>query len=355
MDPHMVPGLDFTSAAYLGLRHGPDRIGRWRAIAGSRPAALHEPCVIQRAGHGVARLQGEEDGVCGPSSLVLAMDALGPAAPAGTRVLVDAGCYPTLLWAAAQRGMPLQVAHQDPASLSRVLATLPPAARPILAVDGFCVGCGRAAPLAAFAGLLARRSGLVLVDDTQALGVMGPSGGGTRAKGAPPGSVLRLVSLSKAFNAPLAVLSGSATSIAEFRRRSASRMLCGPPAIPVALAALHALTLNASIGGRLRAVLRARVLTFRKACAAFGVLLAPGLFPVQTVLSDADPSALVAHLAARGLRAFASLGFHDRCSRARLIITGAHAPETLWTAAAHLADALGRISHPNLEPRHATL
>ncbi|GAC1339009.1 MAG: hypothetical protein NVSMB18_06430 [Acetobacteraceae bacterium] len=348
--------LDFTSAAYLGLRHRADWLPAWPAISEAQPAALHEAPVLARVGRDVARLQGEEDGVAGSSTLVLAMDALGPALHGLWRVLVDAGCYPLLLWAAAQRGprAPVRVEHHRPSALARALQGIAPGIRPILVVDGFCVGCGRSAPLGAYAQLLARRGGRLLVDDTQALGVLGPGGGGTPAQGAPADTVLRLASLAKAFNAPLAVLSGSRRDIAAFRRSSASRMYCSPPSMPTALAAARALALNAGVGGRLRALLRARILAFRRACAAMTVPLGPGLFPVQTVFGPhEDAPALVAALAALGIRVFASRGFHDgERPRLRLIVTASHRPAELRQAAALLSIVLGRRNTTRREDAH---
>lgn len=322
------------------MRHGGVQLGSWDAVAASRPAALMEPAILRQVGPAVARVQGAEDGVAGSSSLLLALDVLGPASADGWRVLVDDGCYPTLNWAAAWGGMPpIRVPHHRADILEREVAGLPPGVRPILATDGYCVGCGRAAPLSAYAAIIAQRGGRVLVDDTQAFG-LGPGGAGTPAPGAPSGSLLRLVSLSKAFNVPLAVLSGTRRAMAAFREVSVSRLCCSPPAIPVALAALRALRLNSTFGGQLRAALRARILTFRHACSAFGVLLEPGLFPVQTVVARGHAVRLVTALAARGIRMFASRGFHDRAARLRLIVTAAHDRASLWTAAERLAAVL---------------
>jgi 8-amino-7-oxononanoate synthase len=191
--------------------------------------------------------------------------------------------------------------------------------------------------------MLAERGGRLLVDDTQALGILGPGGAGTPTWGAPRGTVLRLASLSKAFNAPLAVLSGSRSNIEAFRDASFTRVYCGPPSLPAALAASRALALNAILGGHLRTELRTRILTFRRTCAELAVPLAPGLFPVQTVMAGEGRrvTVLAAALAARGMHVFVSRGFHDRgVPRLRLIVTAAHHPATLREAAALLSDVL---------------
>ena len=45
--------------------------------------------------------------------------------------------------------------------------------RPVIVTDGFCPSCGQAAPLPALARLAAEMGGLLVIDDTQALGVLG--------------------------------------------------------------------------------------------------------------------------------------------------------------------------------------
>jgi 8-amino-7-oxononanoate synthase len=147
--------------------------------------------------------------------------------------------------------------------------------------------------------------------------------------------------LSKAFNVPIAVLSGSRASITRFRDASASRLYCGPPSIPNALAAMRAVTLNAHIGDRLRAALWRRIALFRAACGALGVTLGVGKLPVQTVVNaTSDVATLVSRLADLGLRAFASRGHHDDAPHLRLVITASHQPSELWQAARLLRDVL---------------
>jgi 8-amino-7-oxononanoate synthase len=269
---------------------------------------------------------------------------------------VDAGCYPTLRWAASQRCAPIEVEHHSPAALTQALASLGAGRRPLLAVDGFCPGCGRAAPLSEYARLLARRSGRLLADDTQALGLLGVGGAGSlpthRTPDAAP--VLCIASLAKAFGAPLAVLSGPRALIETFRAESATRMHCSPPSRPAIAAATRAVALNRQLGGRLRAALRRAVTAFRRACAARGVPLLPGGFPVQTVVHPGQRAArLVAALAARGVQAFAGRGFHDLAPRLRLVITAAHTWRALETAAAALAAVLRGAGPVAMEARHA--
>jgi 8-amino-7-oxononanoate synthase len=341
--------LDFTDSAYLGLRCSADDLPPWHRFAEARPAALHEPRLAAALGRGVARLQGQEDGVIGTSSLLLALDVLGPVLSGNAwHILVDAGCYPTLTWAASQCGVPETVGHHDPVALEQSLARLCPGVRPLLAVDGFCPGCGRIAPLAVYATLLQRHGGQLLVDDTQALGLLGPGGAGSLAtKGMPKLRALCVSSLAKGFGVPIAVLSGPRRLIEAFRQRSATRVHCSQPAWALVLAGMHAMVVNRRQGARLRQRLRRRVAAFRHACARLNVPLLPGAFPVQTVNIPATIGAnavdLVTALLRCGVRAFASRGWHDPSSQLRLIVNGAHSEFDVRTAAAALSAVLSGL------------
>ena len=44
-----------------------------------------------------------------------------------------------------------------------------------MVADGFCPGCGQPAPLTDYLQLIQQRGGLLVLDDTQALGILGHS------------------------------------------------------------------------------------------------------------------------------------------------------------------------------------
>ena len=352
--------LDFTDAAYLGLRCNSADLPPWLRVTEARPAALHEPLLAAALGRNVARLQGQEDGVIGTSSLLLSLDVLGPALTRGAwHMLIDAGCYPTLAWAASQGGVPEAIGHHDPVALKHSLARLRPGVRPLLAVDGFCPGCGRMAPLGIYATLLQRNGGQLLVDDTQALGLLGPAGAGSLAtQDLPRLRPLCVASMAKSFGVPIAVLSGPRHLIEAFRQRSATRVHCSQPAWALVLAGVRAMVVNRRQGGTLRQRLHSRIAAFRHSCAVLNVPLLPGAFPVQTVATPdtdgMDAADLVTALLRRGVRAFASRGWHDRRSRLRLIVTGAHSESNVQTAAAALSAVLSGL--PNLaQPRQEAI
>jgi 8-amino-7-oxononanoate synthase len=114
-----------------------------------------------------------------------------------------------------------------------------------------------------------------------------------------------IASLAKGLGVPVAVLGGGAATVAGFEAASATRTHCSPPAAPTLAAAAHALAVNARHGERLRARLVAVVGHFRQRCAAAGLALTGGLFPVQT-LREIDPGGarrLHAALARAGIAA----------------------------------------------------
>ena len=340
---------DFTSALYLGMRHPSASLAPWAALTTGRPAALAphpgEGAVVAR----LAALTGGARALLGPSTLHLAWDlfallagARAGGAPgavladAGERTVpvlcVDVGAYPVARWGAeraAARGVPLRhFAHRSAAALAGVLADAGAGGgvferggvriRPIVVTDGFCPGCGRAAPLAAYQRLVRPLGGLVVVDDTQALGVLGrgpaagrpygEGGGGTlRWSGAGWDSTIVLASLAKAFGAPVAALIGNAAIVERFATESETRVHCSPPSAAAIAAAEHALTRNARDGPARRDRLAALVAHFRAAMGRAGFATVESDFPVQAVpfptLDRNRALALQAALRARGTAA----------------------------------------------------
>nr|WP_228530598.1 MULTISPECIES: aminotransferase class I/II-fold pyridoxal phosphate-dependent enzyme [Myxococcaceae] len=253
---------------------------------------------------------------------------------------------------AAARGVPARgFAHHRPEALQRQLQQAA-GGRALVLVDGFCAGCGRAAPLARYLELLRPCGGLLVLDDTQALGVWGTpragsaygagGGGSLRRAGVGGPQVLWCASLAKAFGVPLAVAAGSEACLAQMEERGETRVHCSPPSLAVLRAAQRALALNAARGEALRARLARRVRELRARLAEAGLRASGGLFPVQRLaLPDAvDPAALEGRLRRRGVRAVLQRG---RCGPRRsvsLLLTARHTRSELEAGAAALAEAL---------------
>jgi len=345
-----VTVVDFGSSLYLGLRHPSRCLAPWQRLTTGVPAALAEAPAAAALAAGLARLLDRPAAVAARSSLHALLDVVS-ALGDGSTVWVDAGAYPIAGWAAAAAGRPgRRFAHHDPADLARRIAA--DRGRPLVLCDGYCPGCGTVAPLDAYLDLAARAGGRVVVDDTQAVGVLGApapgaaygrGGSGTPAwlgiAGAP--ELITVASLAKGLGAPMAVVAGDAHTVARVRARGPARTHAGPPSAADLAAAAHALRRNDDDGEHRRRRLAASVRRLRAALPS--IRLTGGLFPVQSapVSSAAAGASLAAALLARGIRA---VPHRPQCvpdgAAVSLLITAAHRPADIDRAASALATEL---------------
>jgi 8-amino-7-oxononanoate synthase len=325
--------IDFTSALYLGFRHSSRDLPPWPALTSGKPAVLWEPEWARRVGQETARLQGCEAGLVSTSTLHLFWDALGWLARRGCHVYLDGSAYPIAQWG-AERAAGLgagitRFRHYDANDLEKLLRS--PVPRPVVVADGFCPSCGRVAPLRDFLDSVRRRHGLLVVDDTQGLGILGTGwelstsygkggGGSLCAAGLhEEDDVIAISSLAKAFGAPIAVLTGPARLVRAFEDASETRVHSSPPSMAVAAAALRALARNRVEGERLRVRLASLVGRLRSRLGR--CIENHGLFPVQTV-ADRRASEWHARLAARGIHSV--LRGRARPSAITFMVTAAH-------------------------------
>ncbi|MDH3212967.1 MAG: aminotransferase class I/II-fold pyridoxal phosphate-dependent enzyme [Myxococcales bacterium] len=258
-------------------------------------------------------------GVFGSSTLHLFWDLFGIAAADPLAIYVDAGLYPIAGWGverAAAKGAQVQVVpHFEPESLGGALGRAGNGPRPLLAVDGVCPACGRLAPIRDYLELLRPRGGLLVLDDTQALGIFGRTpgpgapygrggGGALRRAGVSSPDIVVVSSLAKGLGVPIAVLASSSEFVARFQQESETRVHCSPPSIPAVLAARRALRINETRGDALRLRLARNVRHFRRRLIAVGLTPGGGLFPVQSLASTSgvDTEAVRRLLLRRGIR-----------------------------------------------------
>jgi 8-amino-7-oxononanoate synthase len=253
-----------------------------------------------------------------PSTLHLFWDVFALLAGDDSSVHIDAGAYPIGRWGAERlrgRGIPTQTFHHhDPEALCRQLrACARRRRRPLVLADGYCPGCGPA-PISAYSRLALRFGGRLIIDDTQAVGVLGAGptpdapfgrggGGSLRRHGVEDSHVVVCASLAKALGVPLAVLGGDADVVERFESSAETRVHCSPPSTAVLRATERALALNRIIGDALRARLAGLVDRFRTRSALAGLPLLGGAFPVQSL--DPGPAAAEVNqrLLALGVRA----------------------------------------------------
>jgi 8-amino-7-oxononanoate synthase len=157
--------------------------------------------------------------------------------------------------------------------------------------------------------------GLLLLDDTQALGILGTrdgscpygsgGGGSLRWNGVRCDNIILISSLAKAFGAPIAALCASEATVRWFRDASSTRVHCSPPSAAALHAAANALRWNRAQGDSERRRLHRLVREFRAQASLGGLACRGGDFPVQTPVlpSGIDVPLLHGELQRRGVRA----------------------------------------------------
>jgi len=192
---------------------------------------------------------------------------------------------------------------------------------------------------------------MLVVDDTQALGILGTpelatpygrgGGGSLRRLSIEGPDVLLGSSLAKGFGVPVAALSGAREVIGSFRTRSRTRMHCSPPSNPVVYAAAHALGLNRTQGDAWREELAKRVGRLRRRFGENGLRLVGGLFPVQTLPGSRriDAAAIHARLAARGIQTVLHRARRGSRPLVSFVVNATHSTDDIDRAAAAVAGA----------------
>ncbi len=343
---------DFTSALYLGMRHPSASLGGWDQLSLGRPAALEEPPGAHTLASALACLAGCEAGTVLPSTLHLFWDLFGMLARQPSVVLVDAASYPIARWGARAHGLQLHsFAQGDLGALARLAQHWGRRGwRPIILADGYTPGHGQVPPLPAYASIAAASGGLLVLDDTQVLGLLGRrtglapygqgGGGSLRWHGLAGPHLIVGASLAKAFGAPLAVLCASAAMIEQFEAASQTRSHASPPSVAVVRAALHALARNRHQGEQLRHQLWRTVAHWHTALARRGLASVGGAFPLQTVPLAAphDAASIQRALLALGVRAVAQqAGRHGAVS---FLLRADHSANDIDLAAEALAECL---------------
>ena len=357
-------GINFRESRYLGLRHPSGSLTGWTALTTGLPAVLRVPLRHQRLAAELAALQGFQAALLARSTLHGFIDVLSALTARGAVVLADARVYATARLAVSAVGLPCMFfRHHDAADLRAWLAQLGPQVRPVVLTDGVCPGCGRVAPLGAYRRLAAASGGLLAIDDTQALGVLGATpdprspfghggGGSLRWAGVGSGRTVSVSSLAKGFGAPLAVVAGDARLVSMLAREGPMRVHASPPSAADVAAAEAALCINKQVGEQLRARLLRLVRRLRRGLRRLGMpLAAASCLPVQPVgpLPHALAMRLADGMARRGVRLVLQRPEAGPGLLLTWVITARHQEGDIARALAALAAALGR-TWPGVRP-----
>jgi 8-amino-7-oxononanoate synthase len=341
--------IDFTSSLYLDLRHGSSDLPPWAQLTTGVPAVLAEPPVAHALASRLARLTGVDMCVLARSTLHAFWDLivwLGHTIEPAT-ILLDAGTYAVARWGVERaecRGIrTCSFAHHNAAHLEQLIVEASKRGqRPIVVADGFCPGCGEFAPIRNYFNLAQRFGGVMVLDDTQSLGIAGPQGGGSLRRAGVTGPVCILVnSLAKGFGTPLAFVGGNRRLIEQYRTASETRAHTSPPSTVDLHAAMHALDVNQVEGNARRRALAALIARFRRGLSRLGLAAQGEVAPVQTLrmVSWLSPTRLHAHLAADGIRTVLHQPLCSPRERVTFLLTARHTPTQVDAALASLAAA----------------
>ena len=356
-----VPAMaDFTSALYLGLQHPSATLPGWSALTLGRPAALEEPPGACAVATELAALQGCEAATLLPSTLHLFWDLFGILGRQGATIYVEATTYAIARWG-VQHGEALgapvhRFTFGDAAGLERLMRRGANCrGRPLIVCDAVRPGSDRQSPLARYASLAAQYGGCLVLDDTQALGVlgygaragapMGFGGGGSLRHQALGGAhIIVGASLAKGFGVPVAALSGSRAMVRLFEERSQTRIHASPPSAAAIHAAGQALALNRRCGDALRLRLVQRVRRFRQRLAQWYLRATGGDFPVQSLAAvpGIDAASLHAGLLQRRVRTV--LHRDARGATLSFILTATHSAGCIDRAVTALAQTVHALS-----------
>ena len=155
------------------------------------------------------------------------------------RFFVDAGAHSSVLEAALQapREAVHDFEHSDGGSLwRRIKDHLKKGERPLVLTDGVSPGTGDIPPLGEYHRLIKDHGGMLLIDDSHGLAVVGKTGKGSREEAAlPEGSWLQAGTLSKGFGAFGGIVAGSRELIEKVHSRSLA--FIGSTGLPIPIAA----------------------------------------------------------------------------------------------------------------------
>jgi glycine C-acetyltransferase len=238
----------------------------------------------------------------------------------------------------------LRYRNRDMADLEQQLRAAGDARRRLIATDGVFSMDGYVAPLKDICDLAERYDALVMVDDSHAVGVVGPSGRGTPDL---HGVMDRVDIITGTLGKALGGASGGYTSgrseiVALLRQRSRPYLFSNTIAPPIVAASLTVLDLLTATN-ELRERLQTNTVYFRERMGSLGFDIVPGDHPIVPVmLGDAARATRLAdRLLDKGIYviAFSYPVVPHGKARIRTQVSAAHTQADLLRAATAFAEA----------------
>ncbi len=291
------------------------------------------------------------------SSLHLSLDIFAILASDDIALFFDERTYPISRWGLRMsRTRPSRIKvfrHQDMQHLADQIRQYGKNRRCVIVTDGLCPHCGKIAPLNEILSLLERIPGVVVLDDTQAIGLLGLSpardlpfgqggGGSMRWHGINDSRVLYFASLSKGFGVPIAVFAGNETQTAGFVAGSQTMVHCSPHTQAELSAVELALNENEMTGDDRRRALFENVRYFRDVISRRGLKTTGGIFPVQSIYLPKGYSAEKTYekLSRLGMQTVLQQSRHNTHSTLTVIVRSDHQQEEIEEAAFLLHKAI---------------
>jgi glycine C-acetyltransferase len=187
----------------------------------------------------------------------------------------------------------LRYRNSDMADLEAKLQEASGARRRLIATDGVFSMDGYIADLTAICDLAERYDAMVMVDDSHAVGILGPGGRGTpESTGAGDRIDIVTGTLGKAIGgASGGYVAGRREVVELLRQRSRPYLFSNSVAPPIVAATLRALDLVEG-SGELRARLAENTAWFRRRLTGLGFDVVPGEHPIIPVMLGSEPLAV---------------------------------------------------------------
>lgn len=343
--------VDLSTCGYLGLHHVQEQLRPWDCLSNSPPLLTDERNpLIETLLARMASLQGCEAALFATSTFHVLWDFFNAISDEEIVIYLEEGTYPIARWGverAEARGVTVySFPSHNPETLHAMLVKNEPGHRmPVVVVDGISSQEWAHAPLSNYLRSIESFGGLLVVDDTHALGLFGHSlkavapfgfggGGSLQWHALQSPNVLLVSSLAKGFGVPIAVFSGSQQIVDWFQRASQTLVHCSPPCNPLLHAVENALNLNDSEGDERRNRLIENIRGFQAILQAAGISDLGPLFPIQCIdlPEDVDAAVFSQMLQSRGVRVLVMHG-EKRHPRIACCLTAAHSPAEIEFAA----------------------